>query len=217
MRVGNYSVLVPEGVEQSSGHVALEHGRQYTLRLMNHDHRRCDAEVTIDGKSLGGFRLLGHGQMTLERMPHDSGRLTFYSSGTNDAAAAGEGGISVPDKGLIQVRFVPEKRPAEPVRTVQPVGMVPTMGGGPLLRSRSFGAGGPSAPLEFAPEAEEKTCGGITGLSGHSNQQFVTVGGIDRDEGAAVTISLRLITLKSGPRPLTPAGAVGNPVPEPVQ
>ena len=211
MRVGNFSVLIPEGVERDSGHVALEHGRQYTLRLMNHDHRQCDAEVTVDGKPMHGFRLYGNGSVTLERMPDDPGRLTFYSAGTADAAQAGEGQIASPDKGLIQVRFVPAKRPVY----TPPAAPVPrrygtsgqSMGGGGLLRS--------AAPLGFAPQAEEKTAGGITGLSGHSNQQFVTVADIDRAEDEAVTISLRLITLVGGPRPLQPVRQ-GNPVPAPV-
>lgn len=197
MRVGNYSVLVPEGIERDSGHVGLEHGKQYTLRLMNHDHRRCDAEVVVDGKAMGTFRLHGHGQATLERMPDDHGRLTFYSTGTADAEKAGEAGIATVERGLIQVRFVPEKRPVEPIRTVAPIGARP-MG---LTRSYA--------------DREEKTAGGITGLSGHSDQQFVTVGAIDREESAAVTISLRLVTASTGPRPLR-AAEQGNRVPEPV-
>lgn len=214
MRVGNYSVLIPEGVERDSGHVALEHGRQYTLRLMNHSFLRCDAEVTVDGKPVGGFRLQGHGQITLETVPNDGGRFTFYSSGTTDAGQAGEGSIAVPDKGLVQVRFVPERQLAGAYKAATPV-----------LRG---GIGGQSVrPLGFSeqrvatcsaqPEREEKTCGGITGMSGVSNQQFIDVQPLpDRDEANAVTISLRLITFNSGPRPLKAVTPLANPVPEPV-
>lgn len=210
MHVGNYSVLIPEGVERDSGHVALEHGRQYRLQLRNHDYRQCDAEVTIDGKALGTFRLRGLDALVLERMPDDHGRLTFYSSGTADAAAAGEGCVAAPDKGLIQVRFVPERRREYQPKRVQTMGLA-----GGLCRS--------AAPMKFTgdqasyfnPVTEEKTCGGITGLSGHSDQQFVTVGALDLDQSEAVTISVRLVTGVSGPRPLQPAGR-GNPVPAPV-
>lgn len=219
MRVGNFSVLIPEGVERDSGHVALEHGRQYTLRLLNHDHRRCDAEVTVDGKPVGGFRLHGGGSVTLERFPDDPGRLTFYSTGTWDAAAAGESAIAAPDKGLIQVRFVPERRPVytpPPVPTTRRFGAGgQSVSGQGLLRSAPMDLSGGGEARCFAGAAEEKTSGGITGLSGHSAQQFVTVADIDRAEDEAVTISLRLITLVGGPRPLQPARH-GNPVPAPV-
>lgn len=218
MRVGNYSVLVPEGVERETGHVHLAHGRQYTIQLLNHDYQRaCDAELTVDGKPLGGFRLRPGGRAVLERAPHDHGRFTFYAAGTGEAAAAGEAAVAVPDKGLVQVRFVPERRRPDPVHQVK--GSVLYARGG--VRGQS--AGGEARPAEdptaFGPlrpaGAEEKTCGGITGLSGHSDQQFVTVGSIDRDEAAAVVISLRLVALPDGPRELRPA-AQGNPVPAPV-
>jgi len=202
MRVGNYSVVVPEGIERESGHVELDHGRQYTLRLMSHDHRQCDAEVTIDGKYLDTFRLRGHGQVTLERMPNDTGRLTFYSSGTDEAGQAGELSVAVPDKGLIQVRLVPEKYRAP----------VPTPTTGHVLRSKSMR---PIGMCSFAGQ-EEKTSGGITGLSGHSGQQFVNVEAINREESEAVTISIRLVTGNTGPRPLRASAGTANPVPQPV-
>ena len=220
MRVGNYSVLIPEGVERESGHVSVEHGKQYTLRLMSHDYRRCDAEVEIDGKSLGGFRLHGYGSITLERSPEDSGRFTFYSSGTVDAGAAGEAGIAAADKGLIQVRFVPERRTAPPVPRVQTMGMrggpCGGMRGGPCGQPVGGGLFRSAGPLGFTGDREEKTSGGITGLSGHSAQQFVTVGPLDRAKDESVTITLRLVTLDAGPRPLKPVSDRANPVPAPV-
>ncbi len=198
MRVGSYSVLIPEGVERETGHVGLSHGKQYTLRLGNHDGRQCDAEVTVDGKVIETFRLYPHQTMTLERSPDDNGRFTFYSSGTGDAAQAGEFAIAETDKGLIQVRFVPEKRRVERPKTVRPMGLCSFSSG----TTRGFGG-------------EEKTSGGITGLSGHSDQKFQTVGAIDREESESVLISIRLVTWNDGPRPLRVVER-GNAVPVPV-
>ena len=203
MRFGNYSVQIPEGTEKDSGYVGMEHGKQYTIRIGNQCHRQCDAEVSIDGKQIGVFRLQGYQTMILERSPEDDGRFTFYSSGTSDAEKAGEASVSNEEKGLVKVRFVPEKPRQQPV-----------------LRSRGFGQGittqSMGGGMPAFPGAEMKTSGGITGLSGSSAQRFVDVGPIDRDEFAAVTITLRLVTANTGPRPLMASRSVGNAVPPPV-
>jgi hypothetical protein len=212
MRYGNYSVLIPEGAERDSGYVGLPHNQQYTIRLMSHDHRRCDAEVTVDGKPVGVFRLSGHGSMTLERSPDDHGRFTFFASGSGEASTAGEATVASADKGLIQVRFVPERRRHSPaggiVRALFFTGM---SSGEPQWSARSADYG----TVPTCCEPEEKTSGGITGLSGHSSQAFTNVGAIDRDESGAVTISLRLVVADRGVRPLRATGQ-GNRVPAPI-
>lgn len=204
MRVGNFSLMIPEGTERDSGHVEMAHGRQFTVLARSHVPHRCDAEVSIDGKEVGVFRLEGRGTLYLERPPNDQGRFTFYTAGSGEAEAAGEAKVKADDRGLVRVRFVPE-RP-------RPV----------VMRTTSFklrtcaGPGGQSMSM-FSSDAEEKTSGGITGLSGHSGQQFHTVGPIDRDEANAVTITVRLIHVErpTDPRPLV-ATTAGNPVPPPV-
>lgn len=196
MRVGNYSLVIPEGTEREAGYVALPHGTQYTIQLRNHSgYRRCDAAVTIDGKPIGTFRLGTFGGATLEKSPDEDGRFTFYASGSGDAAAAGEAAVSAEAKGLIQVRFVPETK-------VEAV-------------SRGYGASARSISKSMSFYGDEKTVGGITGLSGHSDQRFTEVGPMPLDEAEAVLISIRLILGTSGPRPLIGA-AKGNPVPPPV-
>lgn len=211
MRVGNFSLLIPEGVEKDSGHVALPHGRQYTLKAGNHAGSRCDAEVSIDGKEIGTFRLNGHDYLTLERSPDDNGRFTFYADGTADAERAGVAGVQVPDRGLIQVRFVPEKY-REPMPRVRGA-RGQSAGAYYSSKSLSFDEPVGSAPASFGAA---RATGGITGLSGHSDQKFTHVAWIDRDESQAVTISVRLILRDDGPRPLKAAAGMGNPVPAPV-
>ena len=220
MRVGNYSLVVVEGSEREQGYVGLGHGQQYTVRMSSHDHRRCDAEVVIDGKPVGTFRLSAYGSAVLERSPDDNGRFTFYSSGSEDAGRAGEASVGTADKGLIQVKFTPEK--VRSYAGVPSVVRTSSFRGGPggqsmsafpeCHTSRSMAPGGQHTN---STRSTEKTVGGITGLSGHSDQRFTNVGAIDLDEVNAVTISLRLVTRDDGPRPLRPAGA-GNAVPPPV-
>lgn len=209
MRFGNYSVLIPEGLERDSGHVGMDHGRQYTIRIANHGYRQCDADVMVDDKIIGTFRLRPHGTTTLERSPDDNGRFTFYSAGTSDAAVAGEASIATENKGLIQVRFVPEKPRLRGAESVIRTASLRGPGG------QSVSSDGMARSFNATAEMGEKTCGGITGLSGHSGQQFQSVGAIDRDESDAVTISLRLVTANHGPRPLKSAG-VGNAIPRAV-
>lgn len=207
MRFGNYSVLIPEGSERGEGYVALSHGRQYAVQLGNHSSRRCQAEVSLDGKSIGTFVLSGYGTARLERAPHDNGRFTFYADDTTEAEAAGLATISQPDRGLVQVKFTPEKSRYRHEDVIR-------LSSFSTESSVMRGAGGQSQG-SWASNREEKTSGGITGLSGHSDQQFTTVAGLNLDESGSITITLRLMAGTDGPHPLT-ATSRGNPVPPPV-
>lgn len=123
MRIGNCSVLIPEGRERGTGHVGLLHAAVYTIRLGNHYHDRdLDAEVSVDGKPVGLFRVCRSDNLTLERGISDNGRFTFLRAGTEDAADAGEAEIAAVDRGLVQVRFLVGQRSAaaQPVSVPQP-------------------------------------------------------------------------------------------------
>jgi hypothetical protein len=118
-------------------------------------------------------------------------------------SASGEAVVGREDKGLVQVTFYPERAPRQVTEQL-------------CIRDPDV------------PKAAEKTSinnwsgmnAGITGLSGHSDQQFVNVGPIDRDETAIVMISLRLVSAtapSTEPRPLPERNAeTSNPVPKPV-
>ncbi len=241
MRVGNVAVIVPQGREKESGYVHLTHGQVYTLSLNNHwNDRRCDAVVSIDGKDMGTFRLDALGRITLERPVHDQGCFTFYKADTPEFAAAAGGDVKRDDRGLVTVVFKPEKRRQH--QFVARNSQLPREafdGQG----SRQYRMNAHDKSLGFAEEAvggaerEEKTCGGIvlpqtarrggpcgqsqsvssgvTGLSGHSAQQFREVPELDYDPAEEVTVNLRLVAFDDGPRPLTSA-TKSNPVPAPV-
>lgn len=217
MRVGNFSVIIPEGRERDTGHVALNHSQQYTIRLMSHSHRRCDAEVTVDGKPVGTFRLNSHDSMTLERPSHDTGRFTFYQADSGEAAQVGVAGIASPDRGLIQVRFRVERQYERPKH----LGSIRTCGMNPQSQPSYDGA-----TCNRGGEREEKTSGGIfvgaqncaagvTGLSGQSQQSFYSVAPLDYDPSEETVITIRLVVGDNGPRPLT-AASRANPVPQQV-
>ncbi len=202
MRVNNFTVQVREGIEWESGHVKLGHGAVYSLRLGNDDpRRRCDAEVLVDGKHAGTFRLDAGQNMTLERPAHDSGRFTFFAADSSAAGQAGVADVARDQRGLIQVTFRPERR------------RPPVLRDGPLSlcsagTPRAFGYNEPTAKGLEA---------GVTGLTGQSAQQFHDVAALDYDPAGTVTISLRLVcSSEAAVRPLT-AVPRSNPVPAPVE
>lgn len=195
MRVGNFSLLIPEGVERSSGHVHLPHGTVYRLRLGNHRHEgRCDVAVTIDGKYVGCYRIERGGTITLERSSSDEGRFTFLRSSSEEAAQAGVAEVDRADKGVVRAVFKVERKVVRSPSVIRGMSLRSDMKGG--LRGQSIGGGVAS----FAPEESIKTCGlesGITGLTGRSDQSFYSVAPLDYDPALETTICVRLVADES--------------------
>jgi hypothetical protein len=220
MRVGNFSLQIPEARERDSGHAEIPHGTVYAIRLGNHTGRQCDAEVVVDGKPVGGFRIDAFGSITLERPAHDTGRFTFYRAGTSEAAAAGEANVATDSRGLVQVTFQPERyRPPPVARSggLRPMSVGPqyeVKTSGSLRHMAPAGAGG---QMSYGGTTETCAAPGVTGLSGRSNQSFYNVSSLDYDPAEVVTITLRLVAVADGPRELTPADrGQANPVPSPL-
>lgn len=217
MRFGNYSALVSEGVESGEGYVRLPHGQPYTLRLGNHSSRRCHATVRLDGREVGTWVMNANDTIRLERGAEDAGRFTFYAAGTSEHAAVGGDALPAADRGLVQVEFTPEKY-HQPTPTSNPAvlhakGLTRGGAGGQLMSHG--GLESLRGACSFAPK--EKTVGGVTGLSGHSTQQFRTAAPLDLDESGKTVLSLRLVLREDGPRPVRDVRQpAGNPVPAPV-
>lgn len=223
MRLHHVSVLVPEGVERSTdqgAYVVLQAGQHYSLRLGNHyTDRDLDAEVEIDGKPQGSYRVRAGTTLTLKGPHHDQGRFTYLIADSEAGAQAGAAGVARPDRGLVRVTFRPEKKPAacERVASLQSFGPLrgdPSWESGEDTFRRTKGAG------------EEKTAGGlsaprglgagITGLSGNSGQSFVSVAPLEYDPLEETVVALRLThEVRPGLREL-PAAPRSSPVPPPV-
>lgn len=221
MVLNSFSVHIPEGRETHSGYVEMAHGRQYTLALRNFRDVACDAAVTIDGKPVGTFRLNAGQSLKLERPAHDQGCFTFYQVGTAEAQQAGL--VAADTLGLISVVFTPALKPIYAVTYPQPT--VWTVTGNTWRYTSDSTSSGPvaasftssvtnqprimSAVGALYDTAPQRKAGG-TGLSGHSQQQFVDVGPMNLDYAQQTTIHLRLVGGSDQPRPLT---ANSNPVP----
>jgi hypothetical protein len=109
MKLNQFSVTIAEGKEAADGYVYLKHCTQYTILLQNESNRRCDAEVYLDDRQVGIWRIDSHGSVRIERPVHDNGRFTFYEAHTPEAIQAGITENS--STGLIRVLFKPERIP----------------------------------------------------------------------------------------------------------
>lgn len=190
MRLNNFSVRVSPGREKE-GYVALRHGQEYRITLRNDNDTKCDAHVCVDGKEIGIFRVHPHASATIERPADVSRRLTFFKSGTQEAEKANLDAVKDDDLGLIQVKFIPEKR-REVYRTSGAGGQSVNTSNSPL---RSLWLSGYNGNRESDPRLATKgMSAGGTGLGQQSSQQFTTASPIKEiDEARVTTISLRLV------------------------
>ena len=105
-------VQVPECLEETcDNYVVMQHGSHYSLKLSNHHKdggrsKPCDADVFLDGKLVGSWRIPYGQNIVIERPADDSGKFTAYKKGSVEAAQAQiDSGSS--DLGLIKVVFRP--------------------------------------------------------------------------------------------------------------
>jgi len=52
LRLDNYELCIPQGIYLNSGHVRLEHNIHYSIIMRNFSNISCDADVSIDGRSV---------------------------------------------------------------------------------------------------------------------------------------------------------------------
>ena len=208
MFLNSYSVRVTNGKEVENGYVEMAHGAQYEIVMRNAHSVICDAEVSIDGKPVGTFRIPAMGSITLERKPDDRGKFTFFKEGTSEAFQAQiESGN--PNNGLVQVVFTPERK----TEYVTYVGRTwndhwnkdfyGNNSGYPYYETNNTCFCAMASP-------SSRSAGG-TGLTGYSNQNFHSVESLDYDYSGRTVITLRLIAVeKTGIRPLS---GTSNPIP----
>ena len=246
MRIGSFSVQVPQGVEVGDGYVRMKHNTRYSVKMGNHGSRRVDVDVKIDGKFMGLFRINPGCYFDLDRPSHDKSCFTFFKANSEEGSDAGAATVDREARGLIVVTFKPEKDQPPPVRTKGLTRSIDVGYQGDAVEMSRFVPGGPGGQSVGgnAPECrarggeydqgtlgrEEKTSGGIlrhlghnksapptgveagiTGLTGHSNTNFIEVPELDYDPTLELPITLRLVADKAV-RPLTEAPR-GNPAP----
>lgn len=209
MFLNNCSLRIEGGSELPGGYVELAHGKTYKLNLRNHYYdRRCDAEVFIDGKSLGTWRINANETIVLERPATENGLFTFYMLGTPEANAAQLDKILAEQQGLIQVKFNLEKIPR--INFTYTNWIWPSITTNYDNVSTAYGLTC-STENYSADRFTANHSAGATGLSGYSTQSFGNTNSlIEYDWDFSTTISLRLIGKKQV-RPLQPRYSTVTP------
>lgn len=211
MFLNGYSVRVPEGDERAHGYVHLQHGQTYSLVLGNKSSCRCDVTVAIDGKDIGTWRMERGQTITLERPANEAKLFTFYKAVSAEGVQVGAG-VLMDDRGLLRVTFVPEDttKPATIMRSTSVFHA--SCGGGEGLVPQAYA----SVNCSVAPSVQA----GVTGLSGHSTQEFGVAPYMRLDHGATQVINLRLVcvdvAIPVGPSVLRPVTSQSTPVPAPI-
>lgn len=201
MRVGDFGVeVIPQDGgrvrEVASGHVLARPGQVYRLRLRNFGPLRCVAEVEIDGRAVtaGGLVLSPWSMTDLERPIDgaDTGRFTVIAEG-NEAVFGPDGGRDNPDLGLINARFRRELPQGDRVTERPVIRMpvpweidIPSPSSAPVFDRPEFSA----MRTHVTGPAIERAAG--TGLTGHSDQEFVPIS-LGPLETEATSIQLRLV------------------------
>lgn len=216
--LNDFSLRIVGGTETPGGYVEMQHARPYKIMLHNHRNVRCDVALEIDGKPVGTFRVPAGLAISVERPLNDEGCFTFYKVGSPEAAQAGLA-QGDPNLGLVRAVFTPEKPVrVRPLRTTIWTGAIKSWPGNDQWFSTCEDSGDcvrgsltySAQNVSVAGAACSYTAGG-TGVSGHSDQQFVSVAEMDLDYTQQTAICLRLVASDySGPRPLT---AFSTPVP----
>jgi hypothetical protein len=205
-------VRVTNGHELDNGYVEIAHGTQYQIVMRNDRATACDARVTIDGKEIGSFRIWPNSSITLERKPgSDAGRFTFFREGTEEAKQS-QVETGSPNNGLISVVFTPER--ARPIQTVtwgEPY-WYPWWTVNPYEPKVMFNSWVEPRVMSFSADVGGRgSRAGGTGLTGHSNQNFSSVGALDYDYSGQTQINLRLICSEQSQ--IRPLSGQSNPIP----
>lgn len=216
MYTNGFGVTVPEGIETGDGYVKMRHGVQYTVVLINNYRGGfggipADADVSIDGKHIGTFRVGAGSRITLERSPIDSGRFTAFRADSYEGRQIGANPRSE-NAGLVKVVF----RPGRVKDRVVPAVVRPNPWSDPfppLYR----GAGGVEKCCSMGMDLGPCSAAG-TGLTGHSNQRFTDVEELDHLGYEPVTIYLRLVVEDGdAPRVLKTTPSRESPYPRPLR
>lgn len=216
---GGFGLTIQNRADDYNGYVRLPHGASYAVCFSNQQNRRADAELSIDGLSMGTWRLSAYQTSCVDRPADDTGRFTFYRARSSEGYAVGSADVSRQDKGLVSVRYYPEIERVYAPGPPRPV--VPYSRTEPMMRSQEDAmdyAAPSSEAYSSAPTARQykrtpprgNLGAGVTGLSGHSNQHFATAGPIERDYADAVTVQLRLVHDPMMDRPTNPRPLPGR-------
>lgn len=174
-------------------YIALEHNAEYSLTLFNESSSRCDADVSIDGRSIGIFRVKPYSSINIERPATRQQKFVFLQEDTGIAYRSGiSSGKS--SNGLVTVKFSPEYPKHDMSKSVwasasRQCSMSFGMDLGSLTNSTNQMYSCASNAKEF-----DTLSSGATALGDHSSQTFESVSPLrEIDHSRKTTITFRLI------------------------
>ena len=230
--LNGFSVSCPEAQEETSdNYVVMKHGQTFSLRLHNghKENGKCipaDAEIYVQGKYCGTFRVAAGQTVWLERPLNDSGKFTAYRNNTREAKQAEIDPTSY-DNGLIKVVWKPGREQPDFVRDVyKHVADYPRIEWSqPYLNWNYYDPSTTTTDYQTFTDYNTTYCstscqsattptncvrscrsndglvGGGVGLSGHSNQSFNEVSPLDYTN-QETTIHIRIAFRDDVPRPI---------------
>lgn len=169
-------------------------GEVYSIKMINQMHRRCDCQVFNNGYDVGTFRVNSYGTIVIDHPVNDHGQFTLFPKGTSGAIAGGQYLKSDVEHGLLELHFYPEKLVKPIPLAVNQVYKDVTPGeerhsySGDNYIPKLYTCCSGSNNVSFESAALR---GGITALTGHSNQQFGYAENIIRDQ--PIIIKVRLV------------------------
>ena len=213
MFLNGFSLSIPESQEETSdGYVVLKHNQNFSIRLhnghkFNGSCKPADAEVYVQGKHVGTFRVPYSQTVIIERSVDDTGKFTAYRNGTYEAQLA-EIDAGDPNNGLIKVVWKPGYKCKPPIDYVNIIENTPniTWDNSVINSNHLYDSGTFTNHASFNTSSSARigcqsnwslttrNCnlsGGGVGLSGHSDQSFSEVDSLVYDE-AETTIFLRI-------------------------
>ena len=231
--LNGFSVSISEAQEETSeNYIVLRHGQTFSLRLHNghKENGKCipaDAEVYVQGKYCGTFRVAAGQTIWLERPLNDTGKFTAYRNNTYEAKQAEIDPTSF-DNGLIKVVWKPGREQPDFVRDVYK--HVVDYSRIERTWPQNWNYYDPSSTADYQTFTDYNTTsgscstschsytttvnndvrscrsndclvGGGVGLSGHSNQSFNEVQPLDYTD-QETTIHIRIAFRDDGPRPI---------------
>lgn len=221
MYSNGFAVRIFPGTEERDGYHVLKHGQEYSIRLTNDRYVRCDAEIKIDGKEIGAFRINSRSKIEIERPADEAKKFVFYKASSQQAQKCDVRDIEKSERGLITVHFKPEKIAYKPYG---PYTWGPYTGGTGDRRRGDYcpetiawnyswtdnTSSSSDCYYSSSDELSESTSeydsksifrgitknqyeSGITGLKGDSNQRFVVVDNLNYDLEDDMVIHIRLV------------------------
>lgn len=226
--LNGFSVNVPQAQEETSdGYIVLKHGQNFSLRLHN-GHKYCgsnkpaDAEVWIQGKLIGTFRVPANQTIEIEHPVNDSGKFTAYRNGSIEASQIGIDPASN-ENGLIKVIWKPGNQkvnhgqitwdswlPGYPYYYVNHNSYDDGHYYRSITSDKSYNSNTTTEIGHVEPYCcsfascsnSDNLVGSGVGLSGHSNQAFSELEQLNYNE-PETTIFLRIAFRDDVPRPIS--------------